>query len=108
MTDKIKIKEVSGMVLNRLLTENDSIENDFDIEMMAAVIKDINVYWRNKEECPFRRGNLVVDLILDNDQIFCIKLPYETSRPEIDRYLTPLLQLLEKHYGNLQHINLKH
>lgn len=94
--DILKMLEVEGLVRHTSLKEGETIEDDFEIVEMASLISEIAYYWRDKEECPFNRGNLVVYFKLKDGNIFCLKFMSQTTEEEIKAYLTPLIKLLKK------------
>jgi len=72
---------------------NETIKDDMDIEGLLKLFKTYKVYSRSKEECPFHRGNWVIDFFTpDNSTIpgFCVKLPAYMTEEEVLKWLEPL------------------
>ncbi len=77
--------------------ENETIEDDLEVDHIVPHIKEMVVYFRDKESCPFNRGNWMIDILTYNNQLHCIKLPKEMSEKEVMRYLEPLKTKLESY-----------
>ena len=96
MSDVVKVEKVD--CLNRLSIplDGETIADDFEIEAMAPLIKEMLVYYRSEEERPFNRGNWIVDVRLKNMYLFSIRLPQEMEEKHIENYVAPLAEILRK------------
>jgi len=92
---KMAIVETNGINRKDIPTEKETIDDDLEIDIMLSHIKEMIVYFRPAEKCPFNRGNWVIDIIMLNNQLFCIKLPKEMTEAELMRYLKPLTDKLD-------------
>lgn len=88
----ITVKEIEGIVRNTPLNENETIVDLlYDIDKAVSDISYFEAYWRHKSECPFARGNLVIDITYKDDSIMCIKLLYETTPEQLCAFMHPLM-----------------
>jgi hypothetical protein len=82
-----------------LPSETETISDDLHLEEILKVVVEITIYYRNKESCPYHRGNWVIDLFSEQDKripIFCIKLPTTMKEGEVNRYVKPLIDAIKK------------
>lgn len=73
-----------------------------DIKKFMKYVFYVAIYFRDKDSCPFRRGNWIIDLYIKNEYFpsFCIKLPKEMTNDQIIAYAKPLVDNLEKRKRN--------
>lgn len=76
--------------------EGETIADDFKIELMLPHIDTVNYYLRKQEECPFNRGNWIIDIRFIEGNLFCIKLPKEMTEENVIKFIKPLTDLLNK------------
>jgi len=90
-----KVTEVEGMVRSSIPTENENIVDDLgiDTDKLKEWCNSIANYKRSKEECPLGRGNWIIDFMKDGVTMFCVKLPYEMTRAQIDKFCEPLWKI---------------
>ena len=91
----IAFQEVNCRVRHEIPSENETIADDFDIDLMCEILSGINVYRREKEHCPYARGNWMIDFIVDGRASLCLKLPLEMTEQQIDTWIKPLTDRLE-------------
>jgi len=91
----MKIMKVNGMVRDSIPEPHETIEDDFYLDRIIPVLRDYSVYRRSPEECPFGRGNLVLDMHLKNGEIYAIKFPLSMTRKQLTIYLKPLRKRIE-------------
>ncbi len=65
-----------------------------DFEKIKKLLIGLEIYKRDKESCPFNRGNWVCDQYIGND-IFCIKLPIEMHEEDVKTYFKPLIDIIK-------------
>lgn len=94
----IDILEVSGLVRTEVPGDGETIATDFDINQMAPDIKEVCMYYRSKEDCPFGRGNLILDITHQDGGIFCIKFPFEMTEQHLMDYIKPLVDEINNIY----------
>jgi hypothetical protein len=97
---KVKIQKVDGWHQDTIPEENETIEDSIYLDELMTVLKSVSFYLRPARDCPFGRGNWVVDLTLKDDNIICIKYPIEMTDTELRRFLKPLLDRLISHESN--------
>lgn len=85
---KAKLRKVDCFVRNSIPSESDNI-NEFDFNPKNIVYMD--VYFRKPEDCPFARGNWLVDVYMTDETMVCIKLPKEMSEKQVLSYVKPLM-----------------
>lgn len=84
--------------LNRLSIppEGKTIADEFDIDKMVPLISRVDVYLRDPATCPFGRGNWMIDIRFSAGNLFSIKLPKEMKEDQVDKFIEPLVNLLEE------------
>lgn len=93
----IEIQEVNGVTRQSIPKENETIFTDFNQDLFKKAV-DITCYYRPKEECPFNRGNWMIDIVTSNEmsfRIMCIRLPKEMTEDQVMKYSKPLIDYLE-------------
>lgn len=74
-----------------------TISDDFDLDRIVKVLKGFSYYRREREDCPFARGNWIIDLYENDTDIFLsLKLPLEMTEDEIIQYIQPLIEVIEE------------
>lgn len=92
----IKIEEVQGYNKISIPDEDETIGDFLNLEELAPVIKEVMIYERPKEACPFARGNWVIDTRLKNGQLTSIKLPLKMKEEQVMRYVKPLIDIIDE------------
>jgi hypothetical protein len=98
---EIGIKKVHGMNRNSLPKENETIADDFNLDMLIKSSKEITIYYREPIDCPLGRGNWIIDFLFKNDELLCLKYPKEMSEEDFTLFLKPLIDKLENKKNNL-------
>jgi hypothetical protein len=61
-------------------------------EEAIKLIDHISIYKRNPEDCPFARGNWMIDMHAEDCHVLlCVKLPLEMSHDAVMHFCQPLL-----------------
>jgi hypothetical protein len=89
-------KEVS--CLNRLSVpkEGENILDDTNLRDFIKEIEDYVVYFRDPIDCPFARGNWIIDIKFKDGEMFCMKLPKEMDVDQVMDWVRPLHEALKK------------
>lgn len=90
---RVKIKEVNAIKRDTIPAEGETIDQDIHVDQIVKHCNGMNVYQRSKQECPFGRGNWIVDCVHDEEVILCLKLPLEMTKNQLDKFLKPLLDV---------------
>lgn len=69
-----------------------------DMKINAEAIYDMKVYFREPEDCPYNRGNWIIDIFFSETDLLCLKLPKEMSKEAVLAYIKPLTDELEMGY----------
>jgi hypothetical protein len=94
---EIQVQQVSGTVRQTIPTKNQQIDELIDIKNFPFnYLKQLEIYRRSKEDCPFNRGNWVIDITFKNGQINFVKLPLEMAEEAVNHYCEPLINKLEE------------
>src|ERR1700678_2908926 len=93
---KPTVEKVNCLNRNTVPPEGETIADDFEIEKMAPLIHDMTIYLRKKEDCPFNRGNWMIDIRLINGALWSLKLPKEMKKAEVMNHVQPLIDSLKK------------
>jgi hypothetical protein len=78
---------------------NETIEDDMNLDELLKVFCSFKVYFRDKESCPFNRGNWIIDFFMPNSPIlpgFSLKLPASMKKEEITKWLKPLTEKIKE------------
>lgn len=90
----VKIEKIGGTHRKSIPGIHETIYDDFDIPIDH--IKSVMVYFRDKNRCPFNRGNWIIDIEYIDGSIFCIKLPKEMAEVHVINWAKPLFDDLNK------------
>lgn len=93
---KVIEQEVHGFTLNKIPEENETIADDINISELLKHMEDVCIYLRPKEDCPFNRGNYIVDVTLDDGEVISLRYPIEMKEDHFKRYIAPLVDALDK------------
>lgn len=77
----------------------DTLLKDLD-EIDWSAFSSCRVYRREPEDCPFGRGNWMLDLFYTDKNFpaipnLCIRLPYEWTKEEMDQYMIGFKEAFE-------------
>ncbi len=92
---KIALVKVEAFNRNEMPKEGETIEDDLHVDRMVPLIKEMMVYFRDKDKCPQKRGNWIIDFILADDELYCIKLPKQMTEKQVWDFIKPLTDKLE-------------
>ncbi len=91
--NRLGIPEKGITVIEDLKISNDRLN------LLKEQLTNIEIYKREKEDCPFNRGNWICDQYYgDNiygDNIFCIKLPIEMEEEDVMKFFKPLIDIVK-------------
>lgn len=93
---KIEGKQVGGITSHEIPDEDQTIDDAIHLHLIKPHIDHIEYYQRNAEDCPWARGNWIIDIYLLDGNIFCIRLPLSLSIERIKRYLIPVQEYLNE------------
>jgi hypothetical protein len=85
----IKLRKVDGMTRGSVPDEGVTIFDDFDFDIDS--IDYFDIYLREPQDCPFGRGNWLIDIYSKDDRLLCIRLPMEMSESQVFAYAKPLI-----------------
>lgn len=96
---EIEIKKIDSMVRSEVPEDGADVFSDFflshdEIDRIKKNLTALKIYKREKEECPFNRGNWVCDQFY-GENIFCIKLPIGMKEKDVLKYFKPLIDLMK-------------
>ena len=92
ISDPIKAVKVHGFRRESIPDAGETIETDVPElinGLLLPTFSKIDIYFRDKKSCPFKRGNWICDVSI-GDLIFCIKLPAEMLESDVLEYFKPL------------------
>lgn len=98
MNNKFEI-EIYGKYVDCRVTDKIPADDVFidEIVCMDKIqgLSHVDIYLRNKIDCPFGRGNWIIDIIFKDGQIFSVKLPSQMTEERVKDYCKPLLALIK-------------
>lgn len=78
----------------KIPVDNENIGEIVNIQALFKEEFSIHWYHRSAVDCPYGRGNAIIDIELKNGSIFCIKLPLETTKEQILNFIKPISEKL--------------
>jgi hypothetical protein len=84
--------------LNRTTAPPDDANIIDDVGLSAEAISGIitiTIYKRLPEDCPFARGNWMIDLKFKDGCTYCVKLPCSMSEEQVKKFCQPLIDILK-------------
>src|SRR5579859_7935427 len=99
---KVNAQKVGCWIRETIPHADENIVDDLGLDMpkLKEICTNISVYQRDKYECPFAIGNWIVDFNNGDNILFCIKLPFDMTKEQLDIYLKPVLNIFS--YGTVQ------
>ncbi len=94
--NKTRGMHVPGKARSTIPKEHETILDDFEFNLkkLKQICIGLNIYQRSPEDCPFGRGNWVIDLMdRHNMRGLSIKLPLKMTKAQVDAYCKPLLDI---------------
>jgi hypothetical protein len=91
---KATIQSVHGFVHDEIPKEGETIADHLHLDALLPNVRCVSYYLRSPQECPFGRGNWLVDIEMCNGQLFCLKYPKEIEQEHFVGYLEPFLSKL--------------
>lgn len=92
----VQIQKVSCLVKNSIPDENTTIKDEIDLDSLIPNVKSINYYERKAKDCPFARGNWILDLEFKKGGTLCFKFPLEMKKTAFVAYIQPVLDKFTK------------
>jgi hypothetical protein len=94
----MKIQEIDAFNRHDIPKQGETIVDDIvNLEKTIPLVKCLDIYFRDKEACPFGRGNWIIDIIFSDSQALMFKLPKEMSEKQVMDYSKPLIEKLESY-----------
>ncbi len=88
----ITLKEAHCLNRDSIPEEGETISDDgIDVDSLIKQTTYIEYYFRKPEECPFGRGNWIVDMHFKAGGILCFKYPKEMTEDRLLCFLKPLI-----------------
>ena len=84
-------QEVHCMNCNVTPEDHETIADYMDIDEVIKHAKDVIWYRREKRDCPFGRGNWIIDLPMKTGEMICAKYPLEMSHEQFLKFIKPLI-----------------
>jgi len=88
-------ESVEGFNYKGIPEENETIEDSIDVDKLIRIIYSTSYYLRSPQECPFGRGNWILDIRTKDGQMYCFRYPKEMSEEQFLKYLQPLLSKIK-------------
>lgn len=92
---KIFAELVEGLSRSSIPEKGTTVLDDMDINV--PFIAFVDIYRRNKEDCPFNRGNWICDITFKDGELVCLKLPLEMPETDLLIYFKPIISHLKSH-----------
>jgi hypothetical protein len=86
--------QITGENVDCLNRNNVPDKHETIMEVIDKVddVISIDIYLRESIDCPFGRGNWLIDVRFKDKSLVCIKLPKEMSQEAVNAYCQPLLK----------------
>ena len=77
-------------------SDDDTIETDFKLDLMAPDIIGIDVYFYEPDVIENFKAQWVIDIVLNDDSIFRVRLPKEMTEKQVRAFIQPLFTLMNQ------------
>lgn len=77
------------------LEENETIENHVELDLLIPYILSFNFYLRSPFDCPFARGNWVIDFYFYDGSLVSFKFPKDITEVRFKEFMQPLIDKIE-------------
>ena len=91
MTIKFAAKEFHCYVSDKIPIDHETIADELNINYLVDMSFRISYYLRSQEDCPFGRGNWIIDFELKNGQLIAFKYPKDISVDDFNKFIKPLI-----------------
>jgi hypothetical protein len=88
---ELKVTKVDCFNRDSIPDENETIADDLNFDELVKNIKSMNIYFRYPRDCPFARGNWLIDLQFKDGGLLCLKLPKEMTEEKVHKFCHPLI-----------------
>jgi hypothetical protein len=85
------VQEIVGRHYDEPIQDNETINDFLDIDAVVKVASSIAYYLRYKQDCPYGRGNWILDIYCKNDEIVMLKFPKDMTEERFALFLKPLI-----------------
>jgi hypothetical protein len=93
---KVSGESVRGFNHSEMPDENETIEDSLDLDKLIPIIHSASYYFRTPKDCPFGRGNWILDIRAKDGQMYCFKYPKEMTESRFIEFLKPLLSRMNR------------
>jgi hypothetical protein len=100
---EVTLEEVDGQTLRYMPSEGETIADYLNLDELNKHMEAICVYQRSAEDCPWARGNWILDVRLKNDQLLCWRFPIEMSSKFAKKFFAPIVELDKKRMRKMEH-----
>ena len=76
--------------------EGEKISDDIDVELLFSIIQSYAYYFRKPEDCPFGRGNWMLDVHTNEGRTISFKYPKEMNEERFIEFIKPLTDLFKQ------------
>lgn len=90
----IQIQEVDCRVYKKELKDGETIDEILKLEQIKAYTEKIQIYFRGETQCPFDRGNWIIDLYFKNGQMICLKFSPDIPENRFKEFVKPLTDIM--------------
>ncbi len=89
-----RVYEVDCHVYKKELKDGETIDEVLKIEQIKAYVEKIQIYFRDETQCPFGRGNWIIDLYFKNGQMTCLKFSPDITENRFKEFVKPLTDII--------------
>ncbi|HEY2811795.1 MAG TPA: hypothetical protein VGJ00_10465 [Rhabdochlamydiaceae bacterium] len=89
-------EKVQGYNHSEMPEAGETIADSWDLDILLPMIRSASYYFRSPQDCPFARGNWLLDIRMKDGQLLCFKFPKEMTEKRFIEFLQPLLLKMNK------------
>lgn len=87
--------EVNGFTMKVMPKNNETIEDHMYIDALLENGSSFTYYYREPHDCPFGKGNWILDMIGKDGEITCFRFPKQMTEKRFLKFLHPLLSRIK-------------
>lgn len=84
-------KQVQGFTRKAPIKEDETISDDFDLDILMKLIKSMKYYYLDGNNCSCGNGHWTLIIQDNDDKIFFIKYEKDMSKERFEAFLQPLI-----------------
>jgi len=93
MNMESKFEKVDSLVYIRPISDEETIADQLRMSELEKDMRGFSYYLRAPEDCPYNRGNWIVDIEFNDGAAVFLKYPREMTKERFEKFIKPLKDL---------------